>query len=62
VERTGGNGTISLLGGKRFRFRRKILMAAKLRNDRLVENAKPKDKPYRLADGDSLYLLVLPTG
>jgi hypothetical protein len=37
-------------------------MAAKLLNDRVVQNAKPKSKPYRLADGDSLYLLVLPTG
>ena len=37
-------------------------MAAKQLNDRVVQNAKPKSKPYRLADGDSLYLIVLPTG
>lgn len=27
-----------------------------------VKNAKPKDKPYKLADGGGLYLEVLPTG
>lgn len=27
-----------------------------------VENAKPKDKPYKLADGGGLYLEVTPTG
>ncbi len=37
-------------------------MATKLLKDKVVQNAKPTDKPYRLADGDSLYLLVLPTG
>ena len=37
-------------------------MAAKLLTDRAVQNAKPKSRPYRLADGDSLYLLVSPTG
>ena len=37
-------------------------MDAKLLNDKVIQNAKPGAKPYRLADGDSLYLLVLPTG
>ena len=37
-------------------------MAAKLLNDKVIQSAKPKVKPYRLADGDNLYLLVLPTG
>jgi hypothetical protein len=27
-----------------------------------VKNAKPKEKPYRLSDEKSLYLLVVPTG
>ena len=27
-------------------------------SDLTCKNAKPKDKPYRLADGDGLYLLV----
>jgi integrase len=27
-----------------------------------VRNAKPKDKPYKLADGEGLFLLVLPNG
>jgi integrase len=27
-----------------------------------IKNAKPKDKPYKLADGDGLYLLVKPNG
>ena len=27
-----------------------------------VKNAKPKEKPYKLSDGDGLYLLVKPTG
>ncbi|MDY7579446.1 integrase arm-type DNA-binding domain-containing protein [Herbaspirillum sp. RTI4] len=27
-----------------------------------VKNAKPKDKPYKLADGGGLYLEVIPTG
>ncbi|OZI64508.1 tyrosine-type recombinase/integrase [Bordetella genomosp. 11] len=31
-------------------------------NDRLIRNAKPKDKPYSLADGDGLSLIVSPTG
>jgi len=30
--------------------------------DLQVKNAKPKDKPYKLADGGGLYLLVTPTG
>jgi hypothetical protein len=29
-------------------------MAAKLLSDRAVQSAKPKDKAYRLADGDNL--------
>lgn len=29
---------------------------------RQVETAKPKEKPYKLADGGSLYLLVNPNG
>ena len=33
-------------------------MARHLLTDRLVQNAKPKEKPYRLADGDGLYLYV----
>lgn len=31
-------------------------------NARQVDTAKPKDKPYKLADGDGLYLLVNPNG
>jgi hypothetical protein len=27
-----------------------------------VRNAQPKDKPYRLADGEGLYLFVAPSG
>ncbi|MBI5888960.1 MAG: DUF4102 domain-containing protein [Deltaproteobacteria bacterium] len=27
-----------------------------------TRNAKPKDKPYKLADGDGLFLLVTPAG
>lgn len=27
-----------------------------------IRYAKPKDKPYRLADGGGLYLEVMPTG
>lgn len=30
--------------------------------DMQVRNAKPKDKPYKLADGGGLYLEVMPTG
>jgi len=30
--------------------------------DMQVKNAKPRDKPYTLADGDGMYLEVLPTG
>ncbi len=29
---------------------------------RQVETSKPKDKPYKLADGGGLYLLVNPNG
>lgn len=31
-------------------------------NDRQVKNAKPKDKAYRLIDGDGLFLEVTPSG
>lgn len=31
-------------------------------NARLVETAKPKDKPYKLADGGGMYLEVFPNG
>src|SRR5215813_5388878 len=39
-------------------------MAKYLLTDVAIRNAKPRDdgKFYRLSDGDSLYLLVLPTG
>lgn len=30
--------------------------------DTQVKNAKPKDKPYKLADGAEMYLEVTPTG
>lgn len=36
-------------------------LATKL-TDTAIRNAKPKEKQYRLADGDGLYLLVKPTG
>lgn len=31
-------------------------------SDMLVNKAKPKDKPYKLTDGDGLFLLATPTG
>lgn len=31
-------------------------------NDRQIKNAKPSEKPYKLADGHSLHLLVKPNG
>ncbi len=31
-------------------------------NDLRIKAAKPKDKPYKLADSSGLYLLVQPTG
>lgn len=37
-------------------------MARDLLNDQAVKRAKPGDKPYRLADGASLYLYVAPSG
>jgi integrase len=37
-------------------------MARNLLNDRLIRAAKGKSKPYRLADGDGLYLLVGTSG
>ena len=27
-----------------------------------VENARPRDKPYKLSDGDGLHLVIQPTG
>ncbi len=27
-----------------------------------IKNAKPREKPYKLADGNGLYLLVSPNG
>jgi integrase len=37
-------------------------MARHLLTDVAVRKAKPKEKPYRLADGDGLYFYVAPTG
>jgi len=37
-------------------------MARHLLDAKKVEKAKPKVKPYRLADGDRLYLYVAPSG
>lgn len=31
-------------------------------NARQVETTKPKDKPYKMADGGGLYLIVNPNG
>ena len=31
-------------------------------NDRQIKNAKPKDKPYKLTDGNGLYLYITPAG
>jgi phage integrase family site-specific recombinase len=31
-------------------------------NNKSVDNAKPKDKPYTLTDGNGLFLLVMPSG
>ncbi|MDK4528589.1 integrase arm-type DNA-binding domain-containing protein [Kingella kingae] len=31
-------------------------------NDQQIKKAKPKEKPYKLADGKGLYLLITPTG
>ena len=30
--------------------------------DTAIKRAKPADKPYKLTDGDGLYLLINPTG
>ncbi|MGA8772095.1 MAG: Arm DNA-binding domain-containing protein, partial [Rhodomicrobium sp.] len=27
-----------------------------------IKNAKPKDRPYKLADGEGMYLLIKPDG
>lgn len=37
-------------------------MARYLLTNQQVKAAKPREKPYRLADGDGLYLYVSPTG
>lgn len=31
-------------------------------SDSALKAAKPKDKPYKLADGEGLYLEIMPTG
>jgi len=31
-------------------------------NDTAIRNIKPKDSPFKLADGSGLYLFVTPTG
>jgi len=31
-------------------------------SDATVRNAKAKSKPYKISDGDGLFLLVMPTG
>ena len=36
-------------------------MAKKL-TDTAIRTAKPKEKPYKMADGDGLYVLVNPGG
>ncbi|HJX54123.1 MAG TPA: Arm DNA-binding domain-containing protein, partial [Polyangia bacterium] len=33
-----------------------------LLTDAKIKNAKPREKPYKLSDGGSLYLLVKTTG
>ena len=30
--------------------------------DLLVRNAKPRERPYKMFDGDGMYLVVAPTG
>jgi hypothetical protein len=30
--------------------------------DTAIRNIKPKDRPFKLADGNGLYLFVTPTG
>ena len=37
-------------------------MATKVNKDVVYRNAKPKDKPYKLTDGNGLFLLVNPDG
>ncbi|MDP2806232.1 MAG: tyrosine-type recombinase/integrase [Gallionellaceae bacterium] len=37
-------------------------MASKLLNDKQIKNAQPKEKAYKLNDGDGLYLFVTPSG
>jgi hypothetical protein len=39
-----------------------MLRTATPLTDTTVKNAKPKEKPYKLADGDGLYLIVQPVG
>lgn len=31
-------------------------------NDRQIKHSKPKDKPYKLTDGNGLYLHITPAG
>ena len=31
-------------------------------SDTAVRNAKPKTKPYKVSDGDGLFLLIMPSG
>lgn len=31
-----------------------------IKSDVTIRNTKPKDKPFRISDGDGLYLLVNP--
>ena len=37
-------------------------MPVKLLTDAAIRNLKPKEKPYKAAVGEGLYLLVSPTG
>jgi hypothetical protein len=39
-----------------------ILSSSQVSAGKAVKLAKPKDKPYKLADGGSLYLHVKPNG
>lgn len=37
-------------------------MVSNLLTDRACRNAKPKERPYKKADGDGMYLEVMPNG